>query len=149
MKKIVTYFSASGVTEKAAEELAAAAGADIHEIMPVHPYTEEDLDWRTGKSRRAIEMKDQNSRPDIATPLPDLSAYDTVYIGFPVWRGVAPRIINTFIESNDLEGKRIIIFATSGGSGMTSVMKDLQKRYPGLHLECGGLIHGKVTKDLI
>lgn len=103
MKKIVTYFSASGVTEKAAEELAVVTGADIHEIRPVHPYTEEDLDWRNGKSRSSIEMKDQNSRPGIASPLPDLSAYDTVYIGFPVWRGVAPRIINTFIESNDLE----------------------------------------------
>ena len=101
--KLIAFFSASGVTRKAAEALSAVSGADTYEIVPEEIYTDEDLDWRNKKSRSSAEMQDESSRPAIKGNLPDLSSYDTVYIGFPIWWGVAPRIINTFIEKSDLK----------------------------------------------
>ena len=148
MKRLVTYFSASGVTRKAAEELAAVAKADIHEIKPAEPYTREDLDWRNKKSRSSLEMQNEASRPALDGAIPDLSEYDTVYIGLPIWWGVAPRVVNTFIENSDLKDKDLIVFATSGGSGLEYAVNDLRKRYPGLNIRSGRLVKGKVTEDM-
>ena len=148
MKRLVTYFSASGVTRKAAEELAAVAKADIHEIKPAEPYTREDLDWRNKKSRSSLEMQNEASRPALDGAIPDLSEYDTVYIGFPIWWGVAPRVVNTFIENSDLKDKDLIVFATSGGSGLEYAVNDLKKRYANLKIRSGKLVKGKVTEDM-
>ena len=100
MKKVlVAYFSASGVTKGAAEQLAAVAGADLHEIKPAQPYTDADLDWRDKQSRSTVEMKDKNSRPAITDKLKNMQDYDVVYVGFPIWWYTAPTIINTFMEA--------------------------------------------------
>ena len=114
-KKLVAYFSASGVTAKVAETLAEAIGADIFEIEPKVPYTEVDLNWMDKKARSTIEMNDPASRPEIAVKRDNMKDYDTIFVGFPIWWYVAPTIINTFLESYDLTGKTIIPFATSGG----------------------------------
>lgn len=117
-KKLVAYFSASGVTRRVAEQLAELAGADLFEIRPAVPYTAADLDWTNKKSRSSVEMGDPSSRPEIADTLENMADYDAVFIGFPIWWYVAPTIINTFLESYDFSGKRLIPFATSGGSGL-------------------------------
>lgn len=117
-KKLVAYFSASGVTKRAAERLAKAAGAEVFEIRPAVPYTDADLNWMDKKSRSSVEMNNPESRPEIAERLERMEEYDTVFIGFPIWWYVAPTIINTFLESYDFSGKMIIPFATSGGSGL-------------------------------
>lgn len=116
-KKLVAYFSVSGVTKRAAEELAAVAGADLYEIAPEVPYKQKDLNWMNPKSRSTVEMKNPASRPVIRTKVSDMEQYETVYVGFPVWWYVAPTIINTFLESYDFSGKTVVLFATSGGSG--------------------------------
>lgn len=141
-RKLVAYFSASGVTAKVAETLAEAIGADIFEIEPKVPYTKADLDWTNRQSRSSIEMNDPASRPAIAGVRDNMADYDTLFIGFPIWWYVAPTIINTFLESHDLTGKTIIPFATSGGSGMG---KTNEKLLP----SCAGakLIEGKVFKS--
>ena len=125
-KKLVAYFSASGVTREAARRLADAAGADLFEIKPKEPYTTEDLDWTNKMSRSSIEMKNPDSRPEIADKVSDIDAYGILFIGFPIWWYVAPTIINTFLESYDLTGKTIIPFATSGGSGFGKTMDILR-----------------------
>ena len=139
MKILVTYFSASGVTETAAKKLAAELGADLWEIAPKEPYTDADLNWRDKQSRSTLEMQDPDARPALRDPVPDLSDYDTVYLGFPIWWGVAPRAVNTFVESADLAGKQVIVYATSGGSGIDRAVEDLKKRYPSLDIVSGGL----------
>lgn len=141
-RKLVAYFSASGVTAKVAETLAEAIGADIFEIEPKVPYTKADLDWTNRQSRSSIEMNDPASRPAIAGVRDNMADYDTLFVGFPIWWYVAPTIINTFLESHDLTGKTIIPFATSGGSGMG---KTNEKLLP----SCAGakLIEGKVFKS--
>lgn len=116
-KKLVAYFSASGVTAKVADMLADAIGADIHEICPKIPYTKEDLNWMNKKSRSSIEMNDKTIRPEIAESNVQIDNYDVIFLGFPIWWYVAPTIINTFLEKYDFSGKKIILFATSGGSG--------------------------------
>lgn len=117
-KTLVAYFSASGVTAKLAKVLAEEAGADLFEIKPAVPYTKADLDWMDKKSRSSIEMADPGSRPEIGTRVSDMSQYENVLVGFPIWWYVAPTIINTFLESYDFSGKTVAAFATSGGSGM-------------------------------
>ena len=117
-RKLVAYFSASGVTAKVAETLSEAIGADLYEIEPAVPYTEKDLNWMDKKSRSTVEMNDPASRPAIAGMRDNMEDYDTVFVGFPIWWYVAPHIINTFLESYDLTGKTVIPFATSGSSGM-------------------------------
>lgn len=117
MKKLVAYFSASGVTKSLAERIASIAGADIFEIKPEVPYTKADLNWMDKKSRSSVEMSDPTSRPKIAEKLNNMDEYDVVFVGFPIWWYVAPTIINTFLESYDFSGKKIVPFATSGGSG--------------------------------
>ena len=141
-RKLVAYFSASGVTAKVAETLAEAIGADIFEIEPKVPYTKADLDWTNRQSRSSIEMNDPASRPAIAGVRDTMADYDTLLVGCPIWWYVAPTIINTFLESHDLTGKTIIPFATSGGSGMG---KTNEKLLP----SCAGakLIEGKVFKS--
>lgn len=138
-RKLVAYFSASGVTAKVAETLSEAIGADLYEIKPAVPYTKKDLNWMDQKSRSTIEMNDPASRPAIAGMRDNMEDYDTVFVGFPIWWYVAPHIINTFLESYDLTGKTIVPFATSGGSDMG---KTNEKLMP----SCAGakLIEGKV-----
>ena len=126
---LVAVFSASGVTKSVGEAVARAAGADFFEIAPKQPYTTADLDWMNKKSRSSIEMNDPSARPGINGKVADMASYDTVIVGFPIWLGVAPRIIDTFLESYDFSGKKIIPFCTSGGSGVgrsdTALHKDV------------------------
>lgn len=129
-KKLVAYFSASGVTEKMAKTLAEVTGADLFEIQPAVPYTTADLDWMNKKSRSSVEMSNPDSRPEFGNKIPDMGQYDTVFVGFPIWWYVAPTIINTFLESYDFTGKKIATFATSGGSGMGKTDSILKKCAP-------------------
>ena len=140
-RKLVAYFSASGVTAKVAETLSEAIGADLYEIEPEVPYTKEALDWTDKQSRSTIEMNDPASRPAIAGKRDNMDDYDTVFVGFPIWWYVAPHIINTFLESYDLTGKTIVPFATSGGSGMGETNEHLASSCKGAKL-----IEGKVFK---
>jgi len=117
-KILVAVFSASGVTKRVGEEIAKIAGADFYEIVPKEIYTSADLDWMNKRSRSSIEMNDLSARPEINGKVVDMASYDTVIVGFPIWWGVAPRIIDTFLESYDFSGKKIIPFCTSGGSGV-------------------------------
>lgn len=126
-KILVAYFSASGVTKNAAEKLAKAANADLFEIEPVRPYTDADLDWTDKKSRSIIEMNDLSSRPEIAEKCENMGSYDVVFVGFPIWWYVEPRIIDTFIDSYDFSGKTVIPFATSGGSGLGKTAENFKK----------------------
>lgn len=125
-KKLVAYFSASGVTAKVAEMLADAIGADIHEIRPKVPYTKADLNWMDKKSRSSVEMNNKAFRPEIAESNVSMEAYDVIFLGFPIWWYVAPTIINTFLESHDFSGKKIILFATSGGSKFGNTVEELK-----------------------
>lgn len=129
-RTLVAYFSASGVTARVAERLAHAAGADLFEIVPVQPYTAADLDWTNKQSRSSLEMADASSRPEIAGVPEGLAAYDTVLLGFPIWWYTAPTIVKTFLEAGDFAGKRVALFATSGGSGMGRTQADLAPSAP-------------------
>lgn len=140
-RKLVAYFSASGVTAKVAEKLSEAIGADLYAIEPEVPYTKADLDWMDKKSRSTIEMNNPASRPAIAGKRDNMNDYDTVFVGFPIWWYVAPTIINTFLESYDLTGKTIIPFATSGGSDMGKANEKLLPSCKGAKL-----LNGKVFK---
>ncbi len=126
-KTLVAYFSAGGTTARVAKELAQAAGADLYEIKPVVPYTKDDLNWMDKKSRSSVEMSDKSSRPAIADSNAEISQYDTIFLGFPIWWYVAPTIVNSFLESYDFSGKKIILFATSGGSGFGKTAAGLKE----------------------
>ena len=147
-KTLVAYFSASGVTKKTAEKLAAAAKADIYEIKPAVPYTKDDLNWMDKKSRSSVEMGNKSFRPEIVKDDLDLSQYDTILVGFPIWWYVAPTIINTFLESYDFAGKKIVFFATSGGSGIEKSISDLQTLYPDLHIVTGKRLNNASEEDV-
>lgn len=140
-KRLVAYFSASGVTKKVAEMVAKAADCDLYEITPKVPYTTADLNWMDKKSRSSVEMSDKTIRPEIAGADLDVSAYDEILIGFPIWWYVAPTIINTFLESHDFTGKKIILFATSGGSGFGNAVKELQPSASGAEIVEGKLLN--------
>ena len=131
-KKLVAFFSASngGITRSVAERLAAATGADLFQIEPQLAYTAADLDWTDKKSRSTVEMNDKSFRPAIRSMPDNLSDYDEVLVGFPIWWYVAPTIINTFLEAGDFTGKKIALFATSGGSGMGNTMAELKPSAP-------------------
>ena len=144
-KVLVAYFSASGVTKGVAERIANENGYDLFEIVPEEIYTPADLDWTDRNSRSTIEMNDKGFRPPIVEAC-DVSAYDTVVIGFPVWWYTAPSIINTFIESVDLRGKTIKAFCTSGGSGIDKCVSDLQASYPELNFSKGMRFMGNTSK---
>ena len=130
---LVSYFSASGVTKQVAENISSSLGADLYEIEPTIKYTEEDLDWTNNQSRSSVEMSDRSFRPSMIKKDLDLSKYDNIILGFPVWWDVAPTIVNTFIESNDLNGKNIYIFVTSGSSSCEGSFNDLKNTYPNLN----------------
>ena len=127
---LVAYFSATGTTKAAAEKLAQAVDADLHEIQPEQPYTDADLDWHNQQSRSSVEMKDKSSRPAIKNKVENMDQYTTVYIGYPIWWYIAPTIVNTFVEQYNLEGKTVIPFFTSGGSGAGETMKYLTPSAP-------------------
>ncbi len=148
MKKLVAYFSASGVTRNVAERLANVADADLFEIKPAVPYTRADLDWTNKNSRSSVEMSNPDSRPEIAERLSDMENYDTVFIGFPIWWYVAPTIINTFLESYDFGGKTMIPFATSGGSGMGKTVEVLKSLCPSADWEQGKMLNSVSDREL-
>ena len=142
MKKVlVAYFSASGVTARAAKELAQALDADLYEIRPETPYTAADLDWTNKKSRSTVEMNDPACRPAIAEPVKNMEQYDAVFVGFPVWWYVEPRIVDTFLESYDFSDKTLIPFATSGGSGIAKAEKSLREHCPNASWKKGELLN--------
>lgn len=145
-KKLVAYFSASGVTAKVADMLADAVGADIYEIRPEIPYTKADLNWMDKKSRSTIEMNDRTSRPAIADKNAKVEQYDTIFLGFPIWWYRAPSIINTFLECYNFSGKKIILFATSGGSKFGKTVEELKVSVPATcEIIEGKLLNGKQT----
>lgn len=125
-KKLVAYFSASGVTGKVAKTLAIAINADLFQIEPVTPYTDADLNWNDPQSRSSVEMQDKTFRPQVKNKVENMEDYDTIFVGFPIWWYVAPTIINTFLEQYDLTGKKVIPFATSGSSGMGNTNAELR-----------------------
>ena len=146
-RKLVAYFSASGVTAKVAETLSEAIGADIYAIEPEVPYTKADLNWMDKQSRSSLEMKDLSSRPAIKGKCDNMNEYDTIFVGFPIWWYIAPTIINTFLESHDMSGKTIVPFATSGGSGMGKTNEMLQPSCPNSKLLDGKVFKKTVGKD--
>lgn len=123
--KLVAYFSASGTTAKLAKELAAAARADLFEIAPVEPYTEEDQNWKNPLARCNKEKIGKKDVP-IKNKIEGMENYETVYIGFPIWYWAAPNIVNTFVKQYDFSGKKIVLFATSGGSDMGKTAEKLK-----------------------
>ena len=147
-KKLVAYFSASGVTKSYAEKLAKVTDADLFEIKPAVLYTKADLDWMDKNSRSTVEMKNPDSRPEIAEKLKDMEKYDTVFLGFPIWWYVAPTIVDTFLESYDFSNKTIIPFATSGGSGMGKTSDILRKVCPGADIKNGKVINNMSESTL-
>jgi flavodoxin len=146
-RKLVAYFSASGVTAKVAETLSEAIGADLYEIEPAVPYTKKDLNWIDKKSRSTVEMNDPASRPAIAGMRDNMEDYDTVFVGFPIWWYVAPHIINTFLESYDLTGKTIVPFATSGGSDMGKTNEKLMPSCVGAKLIDGNVFNHSASHE--
>lgn len=140
-KTLVAYFSASGTTAHTAKEIAEAAGADLYEIRPAKAYTAADLDWNDKKSRSTVEMNDPACRPEIAWKVENMDQYNTVFVGFPIWWYVEPRIVDTFMESYDFSGKIVIPFATSGGSGIGGAEKSLREHCPKANWKQGKLVN--------
>lgn len=126
-KILVAYFSATGTTKKVAENLAKATNGDLYEIKPEISYTDDDLNWTNKNSRSSVEMSDHNSRPNIKNDNFSISEYDLIYLGFPIWWYIAPTIVNTFLEKHDFSNKKIILFATSGGSGFGKTIQNLKQ----------------------
>ncbi len=147
-KKLVAYFSASGVTKRYAERLSQAADADLFEIKPTVPYTDADLNWQNSNSRSSIEMKNPDSRPEIVEKLSDMDNYDTVFVGFPIWWYVAPMIIDTFLESYDFSGKTVVPFATSGGSGMGKTADVLRQVCPAADIKDGKVLNNMTDEKI-
>ena len=147
-KRLVAYFSAGGATKDLAEKIAKAAEADLYRITPRVAYTKEDLDWKDKTSRSTIEMNDKSIRPALADTDADIAGHDTILLGFPIWWYVAPTIINTFLEAYDFTGKKIVLFATSGGSKFGKTVEELKVSLPAdVKVIEGGVIHGKATDD--
>lgn len=146
-KKLVAYFSAGGTTATAAKTLAEAAGAGLYEIRPQTPYTAADLNWNDKRSRSSVEMNDRSFRPPMADRDAPVEDCDTVFLGFPIWWYTAPTIINTFLESYDFAGKTVILFATSGGSGLGKTASDLKSSAPGAVIRDGKLLNGRQSKE--
>ena len=145
-KSLVAFFSASGVTKRAAQKLAAVTGSDLYEIRPAVSYTSADLNWQDKHSRSSREMNDPFSRPELADKNANILAYDRIFLGFPIWWGAAPTIINTFLESYDFSGKTIILFATSGGSGMGRTASVLAPSCPGANIAGGRILNGSLSE---
>lgn len=147
-KKLVAYFSASKVTEKVANKIAEAAGADIYEIKPEIPYTTADLNWMDKKSRSSVEMSDKTIRPAIADKDANVEAYDEIILGFPIWWYVAPTIVNTFLEKHDFSDKKIILFATSGGSGFGNTIRELKPSAPKSIMKEGKILNNATKQEI-
>lgn len=147
MNALVAYFSATGTTAKAAKALASAAGADLYEIKPAVPYSNADLNWMDKSSRSSVEMKDPHSRPALADTDAPVADHDVIFLGFPVWWYVAPTILNTFLEAYDFTGKTIVLFATSGGSGLGKSAAGLQSSAPGAKIMDGRLLNGRLKES--
>lgn len=147
-KGLVAYFSASGNTKKIAEMVAEEGGFDLHEIAPEKEYTKADLNWMDKKSRSSVEMNDKAFRPAIKKSDLDISGYDKILIGFPIWWYVAPTIINTFLEAYDFAGKQIVLFATSGSSGFGNTVKELQPSAPDAEITEGKLLNNVSRQDI-
>ena len=145
-KTLVAYFSASGVTARAAKEIADAVGADLYEIRPAEPYSQADLNWMDKASRSSVEMKDAHSRPALADTDAPVAGHDVIFLGFPVWWYVAPTIINTFLEAYDFTGKTIVLFATSGGSGLGKSASGLRSSAPGAKIMDGRMLNGRLNE---
>ena len=149
MKKVlVAYFSASGVTKKVAEKIAAAVNGDLFQIEPAIAYSEEDLNWMNKNSRSSLEMSDKDFRPAMIKTELNLSEYDSILLGFPIWWYVAPTIINTFLESYDFSGKKITVFATSGGSGFGNTVQELRNSAPDAHIVEGKIMNMASAEDI-
>ena len=145
-RKLVAYFSASGVTAKVAELLADAAGADVYQIEPAVEYTQADLNWMDKTSRSSVEMNNKKFRPAMVDTDAKIEDYETIFLGFPIWWYVAPTIINTFLEKYDFSGKKIILFATSGGSGFGKTVEELEVSVSGdAQIIEGKLLNGAQT----
>ena len=147
-KKLVAFFSAGGTTKKVAEMIAEEAKADLFEIEPKVPYTKADLDWMDKKSRSSVEMSDKKYRPEMKGKELDISSYDEILLGFPIWWYVAPTIINTFLETYDFRGKKIVLFATSGGSGFGNTVKELQVSAPEAVITEGRLLNRGTKQEI-
>ncbi len=147
-KILVAYFSATGTTARAAEKVAEVVDGELYAIVPAQPYTDADLDWHDRRSRSSVEMNDPEARPAIKDSKVNIADYDVVFIGYPIWWNLAPRIINTFIESHDLKGKTVIPFATSGGSTLAGSAAALKKTYPALNWKEGRLLKRADEKSI-
>lgn len=147
-KKLVAYFSASGVTKKVAEMISEVSGYELYEIKPKQAYTKADLNWMDKNSRSSVEMKDKKSRPEIITKDIEMSDYDEIILGFPIWWYVAPTIINTFLEAYDFSGKKITLFATSGGSGFGNTVSELKPSAPNADIVEGKLLNNANKQEI-
>ena len=147
-KKLVAYFSASGTTRKIAEMIAEATAADLFEILPKQPYTKDDLNWMDKKSRTSVEMSDKKFRPEISDTDIQVDMYDEIILGFPIWWYVAPTIINTFLEKYDFSGKKIVLFATSGGSGFGNTVSELKPSAPDAEIVEGKVLNKAAKQEI-
>ena len=147
-KKLVAYFSASGTTKRVAEMIAAATDADIYKITPKELYTSADLNWMDKKSRSSVEMSNKSIRPEITDDDAKVENYDEIILGFPIWWYVAPTIVNTFLEAYDFSGKKIVLFATSGGSGFGNTVKELQPSAPDAVITEGSLLNRGTKQEI-
>lgn len=147
-KRLVVFFSASGTTKKVAEMIASAADADMYEIMPKQPYSKADLNWMDKKSRSSVEMSDKKFRPEISDTDVFVDQYDEIILGFPIWWYVAPTIMNTFLEKYDFTGKKIVLFATSGGSGFGNTVSELKPSAPDAEIVEGKVFHRAAKQEI-
>ena len=148
-KTLVAYFSATGTTAQVAEKLAKVTGADLFEIKPVEPYTDADLNWHNSQSRSSVEMNNTSSRPAIANKIENMAQYDTIFVGFPIWWGRQPSIVDTFMESYDFSGKKVIPFATSGSSDIGDSGKIIQGLVPNAKVDSGKRFSSSVSEDTL
>ena len=146
-KILISFFSASGVTKDVASKIADITGGDLFEIEPACKYTNEDLNWNNRDSRSSVEMNNPSSRPEVKNKVSNLSDYDTILIGFPIWWDLAPRVINTFIEENNLESKKIYVFATSGGSSVNNSFNTLKNTYSNLNFVSAKRLTSNVSEN--
>lgn len=147
-KILIAYFSATGTTAHIAERLADVTGGELYAITPAKPYTSADLDWHDKQSRSSVEMNNAKVRPSIKSRKENIADYDVLFIGYPIWWNLAPRIVNTFIESHDLKGKTVIPFATSGGNSIENSVVVLKKSYPSLNWKEGRLLNRTNEKNI-
>ena len=147
-KRLVAFFSASGTTKKVAEMMASAADADMYEIMPKQPYSKADLNWMDKKSRSSVEMSDKKFRPEISDTDVLVDQYDEIILGFPIWWYVAPTIMNTFLEKYDFTGKKIVLFATSGGSGFGNTVSELKPSAPDAEIVEGKVFYRAAKQEI-